>query len=118
MKLLTDEDSSGTIFVRKLRENGIDVITVLEAGLGAETDAIIFEYAQVQQRAIVTRNVSDFRYLHQMSSRHCGILVEYQDADSTKNMTCDAIVSVIVQLSASGWDIRGEIVSLNAWNLE
>lgn len=61
MKLLLDEMWSPVI-AQQLRLRGFDVIAVTERpDLRGESDEVIFATAQVESRAIVTENASDFR---------------------------------------------------------
>ncbi len=116
MRLLLDEDSQRRMVVRLLREVGHDVLTVGEAGLDAHSDLQVLALAKREQRVLLTRNVQHFLMLHEADPTHAGILGEYQDRDPSKNMTGWQIVRSIENLAASGWDLAGQFVSLNAWN--
>jgi predicted nuclease of predicted toxin-antitoxin system len=115
MKLLLDEDSQGNALVRLLRDAGHDIVTVAEAGLAGQDDPAILAYAKNAGRVLLTRNGKDFLMLHQADSSHAGILVEHQDAAPSKNMTYRQIVTAIAKIEASGWDLRRELVGINAW---
>lgn len=116
MRLLLDEDSQGRRVARLLREAGHDVRTVGEAGLGSHHDPEVLALARQESRVALTRNVRDFEALHAANPTHPGILVEHQDRDPTKNMTEQEIVRAIGNIAASGWDIAGQFVAINAWN--
>ena len=78
MKLLLDEMSSVAIAVQ-MRLRGHDAIAVQERpDLRGQTDAMIFAAAQLEQRAIVTENVADFRSLSatelQQGCTHAGLI--------------------------------------------
>ena len=63
MKLLLDEMWSPEI-ARQMRLRGHDVTAVAEqAALAGHTDAVVFDAAQAEGRALVTENVADFRAL-------------------------------------------------------
>lgn len=63
MRLLLDEMWPGWLAV-SLRDRGHDVVSVLERdNLVGRPDADVFASARVEQRAIVTENVIDFRPL-------------------------------------------------------
>jgi predicted nuclease of predicted toxin-antitoxin system len=63
LKLLLDEHLSPEI-ARQLRERGHDVIAVGEhAGLRGRPDRVHFAFLPAEQRAIVTRDLADFRPL-------------------------------------------------------
>lgn len=115
MKLLLDEDSQGRVFTRLMREAGHDVETVNDAGLVGKPDPVVLAYAKQAGRVLLTRNGVDFAALHQADSAHPGILIEYQHDDISKNMTNAQIVAAIGKIEASDWDIRGALVSVNAW---
>lgn len=116
MRLLVDEDSQGRVLVRLLREAGHDVRTVAEANLEAQTDEAVFVLAKQERRVLLTRNVKDFQALHEEDADHAGLLVEHQDRDPHKNMGERDIVWAIGNLEASGWEVAGQFVALNAWN--
>jgi hypothetical protein len=92
-----------------------DVETVAEAGISGSDDAAVLAYATRTRRILLTRNGRDFVISHQADNRHAGLLIEHQDFDPSKNMTYAQITSAIDKLSASGWDLQGEVVSINAW---
>src|SRR5690242_12133615 len=116
MRLLLDEDSQGRLPARLLREAGHDVRTVGDAQLEAHTDAEVLADAKREGRVLLTRNVKDFRTLHEADARHPGILAEHQDRDPTKNMSSAEIVRAIDNIESSGWDVAGQFIALNAWN--
>jgi hypothetical protein len=63
LKLLLDEHLSPAI-ARQLRERGHDVVAVAEqAGLRGRPDRVHFACAPEQQRAIVARDLGDYRPL-------------------------------------------------------
>lgn len=116
MRLLLDEDSQGRSRVRLLRDAGHDVLTVSEAGLQSRSDAEVFACAKKERRSLVTRNIRDFLALHMADGAHSGILGEHQDRASEKNMSDITFVRAINNLEASGWEIAGQFVALNAWS--
>jgi predicted nuclease of predicted toxin-antitoxin system len=99
-----------------LREDGHDVTTVSEAGLGAEPDVRVLEYARQEHRIVLTRNCDEFHDLHLTHPQHSGIFAIYQDREVSKNMPYAAIVRALANLEASGLDFAGQFVSVNAWN--
>jgi predicted nuclease of predicted toxin-antitoxin system len=116
MRLLLDEDSQGRRLARLLREAGHDVLTVGEARLDAHTDAEVLAGAKREDRVLLTRNVKDFRALHETDVKHPGILTEHQDRDPAKNMSAAEIVRAIGSIEASGWNVAGQFIAINAWN--
>ncbi|HLK59722.1 MAG TPA: DUF5615 family PIN-like protein [Chthonomonadaceae bacterium] len=110
-----DEDSQGKLLVQRLREAGHDVLTVSDTGLEAHTDAEVFAFIKREGRVLLTRNVKDFYALQEADADHAGILVEHQDKNPSKNLSPAAIVRAISNIEASGWEITGQFVSLNAW---
>ena len=115
MKLLLDEDSQGNVLVKLLITAGHDIETVTGAGLSGQDDANVLDYSRRTRRILLTRNGRDFIPLHHENNQHSGILIEHQDADFAKNMSYVQIVTAIDNLDASGWDMQGEIVGINAW---
>ena len=61
MKLLIDEDSIDRFLVKRLREAGHDVLTVVEAGLASSPDDVVFALARSERRDLLTRNVDDLK---------------------------------------------------------
>ena len=116
MRLFLDEDSQGKLLVRLLRASGHDVQTVADVNLAGRTDAEVFGHAHREARVLLTRNVKDFEALHEANTEPHGILVEYQDRDPSKNLSAGDIVRAIANIEASGWDIAGQFVAINAWN--
>ncbi len=103
------------VLVQLLRGKGFDVQTVSEAGLTSMSDADVLDYARANGRVLLTRNARDFQALHEANGQHPGILVEYQDADPLKNMSYVQIANAVAKIVASGWDIQGQLVSINLW---
>lgn len=116
LRLLIDEDTQATILVDLLRRAGHDVLTAGEAGLGSSPDPIVLSYARQELRTLLTQNCSDFRALHDLDPQHSGIIAIFHDHISSKNMTYMTIVKAIANLEASGWELTGQFVVLNAWN--
>lgn len=115
MRILVDEDSQAKRLLVLLRESGHVVQSVADAGLEGEPDSTVLQAAAVAQCVVLTRNGKDFGRLHEQGIGHFGILVVNQDRDPSKDMSIDDIVRAIANLEASGWDISGQIVSLNDW---
>lgn len=116
LRLLVDEDTQAKRLVKLLRGAGHDVLTVEEAGLEAHPDTQVLEHARRQNRMVLTRNCEDFRALHEAGPQHPGICAVYEDRDASKNMSRSAIVRALANLEASGLELGGQFVVLNAWN--
>ena len=116
LKLLIDEDSLAKPLVKNLRKVGHDVVTVNEIGLSSQTDLVVLNYARENNRILLTHNCQDFEVLHQENSNHQGILAIYRDADSSKNMSRQAIVRAIANLEAANIPLANQFISLNQWN--
>ena len=69
-KLLIDEDSQAKVLVTLLKQAGYDVLTVNEAGLSGQPDSVVFEYACLEGRLVLTRNYDDFQALHEANPIH------------------------------------------------
>ena len=65
--------------VRGLRNRGVDVLTVPEAGLLGAEDEKHLEFAQIESRVIFTQDV-DFLRLHAIGKSHAGIVYAPQRA--------------------------------------
>jgi hypothetical protein len=65
--------------VTALRARGVDLETVVEAGLQGKPDEVQLEWAAARGRTLYTFNVSDFCRLHReylvRGARHSGIVV-------------------------------------------
>jgi len=60
IRLYMDEDAAEHAVVAGLRTRGVDVLTVLEAGMAGASDAEQLAYAIAQDRTIYSLNVGDF----------------------------------------------------------
>jgi predicted nuclease of predicted toxin-antitoxin system len=82
IRLYVDEDAMARAVVQGLRARGIDVITVLEAGMSEEDDEEQLRYATVHGRVLYTFNVGDFFRLHSeyldQGKSHAGIILTYR----------------------------------------
>jgi predicted nuclease of predicted toxin-antitoxin system len=116
LELLIDEDSLAKPLVKTLRKAGHDVVTVNEVGLGSQADLVVLNYARENNRILLTHNCRDFEDLHQEDPNHPGILAIYRDADSSKNMSRQAIVRAIANLEATNIPLAKQFISLNQWN--
>ena len=116
LQLLIDEDAQDKLLVKLLREASHDVITVNEASLMSQPDAIVLAYAKEKNRLLLTFNCDDFEALHQENPRHPGILAVYQNANFAKDMSYKKIVGAIANLEASRIPLANQFISLNHWN--
>ncbi len=68
---------------------------------------------------LITMNPADFKALHDMNSRHAGILAVYQDNAPSRDMSNTDIVRAIRNIEEAvqhgGPRIDGEFHSLNDW---
>ena len=82
IRLYVDEDAMARAVVQGLRARGIDVITVLDAGMSEQDDRAQLEYAAAQGRVLYTFNVGHFYQLHSeylaQSKSHAGIILVYR----------------------------------------
>ncbi|MBC8431291.1 MAG: DUF5615 family PIN-like protein [Desulfobacterales bacterium] len=81
-RLLADENFPLPV-VEKLRQLGHDVLTVQEAGRGNQQfpDNEVLSLASAGERAVMTLNRKHFVRLHQVSTKHAGIIVCTVDLD-------------------------------------
>jgi hypothetical protein len=64
IRLYVDEDAMARALVRGLQARGIDVTTVLDAGMSEEDDLAQLEHASQHGRVLYTFNVGHFCHLH------------------------------------------------------
>jgi len=116
LRLLVDEDSQSRRLVARLRAAGHDVLTVNEAELQGTVDAVVLERAHLERRAVLTRNVWDFRDLHRSGASHSGILGVFFDRDPGKDLSDAEVIRAIANLEEAEVTIHGEFHALNAWH--
>ncbi len=116
LRLLIDEDAQALLLVKLLRNAGHDVVTVNEAQLTGQPDFIVLEYAKHANRSVLTFNCDDFEELHVLNPNHRGILVVYQDADRSKNMTFKDMVKAIANIEVANIPLTNQFLILNQWN--
>jgi hypothetical protein len=78
LQLYVDEDSCELAVMHALRARGFDLLTAMDAGKLATTDAEQLDFATQMGRAIYTLNVGDFARLHRdyllAGKEHSGII--------------------------------------------
>lgn len=81
-RLYIDEDAMARALVQGLRARGLDIMTVVDAGMAAQGDRAQLEYAAANRRVLYTFNIGDFCRLHAeytaQDRRHSGIVVAYR----------------------------------------
>jgi hypothetical protein len=79
IRLYVDEDAMVRALVRGLRARGVDVTTVLDAGMLEQHDIAQLEHAAQQGRVLYRVNVGRFCHLHvqymAQGKNHAGIIV-------------------------------------------
>jgi len=79
LSLYLDEDAMSRTLVTALRARGVDLETVVEAGLEGEPDEVQMDRAASRGRVIYTFNVADSCRLHreylERGTMHSGIVV-------------------------------------------
>ncbi len=79
IRLYVDEDAMARALVQGLRARGVDVTTVLDAGMSEQDDRAQLEYAAAQGCVLYTFNVGHFCKLHSdylaRGKDHAGIIV-------------------------------------------
>ena len=82
IRLYVDEDAMARALVSGLRARGVDVTTVLDAGMSEQNDRAQLEYAIQYGRVLYTFNVGDFCHLHAQymaqDKNHAGIIVVFR----------------------------------------
>lgn len=79
IRFYVDEDAAEKAVVDGLRQAGVDVLTVAEAGRGEKTDEEQLDFASSEDRTIYSLNVAHFCRLHAeflaAGRNHSGIVV-------------------------------------------
>ncbi len=82
IRLYVDEDAMARTLVQGLRARGVDLITVLDAGMSEQDDSAQLEHAAAQGRVLYTFNVGHFYQLHSeylaQGKNHAGIIVVHR----------------------------------------
>lgn len=82
IRLYVDEDAMARALVRGLRARGVDVTTVLDAGMSEQDDMAQLEHATQHGRVLYTFNVGNFCRLHAQfmaqGKNHAGIIVVFR----------------------------------------
>ena len=76
IKLYTDEHVSKAV-VKGLRQRGVDVLTVAEAGMLGASDEEHLAFARRQERVLFTQD-EDFLRLHASGAEHAGLVYAHQ----------------------------------------
>lgn len=95
--------------VETLRRLGHDVITVAKTGKSGQSwpDISVLEFAEHDNRAVLTFNRKHFIRLHEQHNRHAGIIVCSFDPDF------DQLAS---RIHATGYDaksLEGQLIRIN-----
>jgi predicted nuclease of predicted toxin-antitoxin system len=119
MRLLLDEDSSGALLARLLRNAGHDVESAVELGTTGDPDPKQLIYAIRQGRLLMTRNADDFKLLHELvltaGGHHSGIIITHYENNAARDFTPRGIVTALGKLAASGPAFRDSVHILNQW---
>ena len=113
IRLYVDEDAAAFALVEALRHRGVDVVTVLDAGMASATDEQQLVIATSQGRAIYSHNVGDFCRLHReflvQSRQHAGIILTpangFRSARSYGDF-CDLSTQSRLRICPGVWNSR------------
>lgn len=110
MRLLVDENCSSREFVALLRAAGHDVETVAASvGSGARDEAVA-TYALRADRAIVTKDVEDFRALL-VGRHHSGLLLIYEGEDGAR-LSAANLALMVANANATYASVVGMVLNL------
>lgn len=116
ISLYLDEDARDKGLFRSLSGNGVNVITVREAGRIGYSDLEQLEWAAAQGRVIYTFNRRDFFHLHTefltQGRSHAGIILAPQQRFSVGEQM-RRLLKLIEAKSAE--DMHNQVEFLNAW---
>lgn len=93
MKLLLDENISPRV-AEELRRDGLDVCGVRDRGLLEAPDHAVLEWAFLDDRILVTKNVGDFEKLASARELHAGI-VFLEDGDLDRSAQLSTLRRVV-----------------------
>src|SRR2546421_7788485 len=110
---MLDADIQDKLLARYVRSAGHDLVTANEVGLRTADDETILRYAAAESRVLITFNGEDFTRLHGRFPEHSGVVVIHKYREARKDLTRPQIVRALANLETSGWNIRGQITSLN-----
>lgn len=91
-----------------------------DVGLAGNSDQAHLAHAIRNRRAILTRNVDDFKDLHDLvvaaaQGHHCGILVVLFDNDPRNNRSPGDIARAVRNLEKAGVPMADSYYELNHW---
>jgi predicted nuclease of predicted toxin-antitoxin system len=119
VRILIDENMSGSRLVVRLRSAGHDIVTAKDLGLASVSDARVLARAVAEDRAALTRDNEDFSDLHDLvvavGGHHQGILVVLFDNDPRHNLTDRGIATALGNLQSSGIAVADQMHVLNHW---
>jgi predicted nuclease of predicted toxin-antitoxin system len=115
LQLLVDECIQARFLVDLLNQAGHAVLTVTDATLSGCADPVIFQFAIQANRVLLTSNCEDFVTLAN-GQRHPGILLVYQNANSSKDMSYSEIVKAIENLESTNLPLMDCCHVLNHYN--
>ncbi len=121
LDLYLDDCSNSDLLADLLRQAGHRLVRPSDAtgNLTGAKDEEHFAFAAANGLAIITKNASDFKDLHDVDPNHAGILAVYQDNDPGRDMGAGDIVKAIANLEAAtqsgGEPISRRFHSLNDW---
>jgi hypothetical protein len=119
LSLYLDDCADDDALAAHLRLAGHRVHTPRIAGTSGLSDREHLDYAALHNYTLLTKDPDDFIGLHdqwQTTNRtHSGILLIYEDKETSKNMSRAEIVAAINNLIASGVPITNAIHVLNQW---
>jgi predicted nuclease of predicted toxin-antitoxin system len=117
MTLYVDEDLASDELRDRLRNAGFQVMTVRENGQSNTHDAVILRTAIERDWVVLTRNVKDFRALHQLvlasGGQHPGVLFVHGEQNTSRNMKPMEVVTAIQKLISRRLPLVGETYDLN-----
>jgi predicted nuclease of predicted toxin-antitoxin system len=117
LRLLLDEMYPASL-AEALRAVGVDVVTVIELGLGGRSDPDIFTAAVEQVRAVLTENVGDFTHISAehltAGQHHHGVLIALSSRFSRRPAGIDSLVGAVCQVADQ--QLNDRVVYLQAVN--
>jgi predicted nuclease of predicted toxin-antitoxin system len=114
LRLLLDENCASRELQLRLRNEGHDVETAIEALGPGISDAAVAAYACSERRVLLSKDIADFSNLYADRNNHSGLLLIFEDATS-RRLTAERIARAIHNIEAMYSVIDGMIVALHGF---
>lgn len=105
MNLYLDDDLDSNELIRRLQDEGHEVISLRAVSMSGSADETHLIYAASQGLPVLTANARDFLALHQawqaQGREHAGLLLLYRENNAARDMTFGDIAQAGIPLYAT-----------------